>query len=470
MPDTQLILNGDLYKIEKSYVGMSEVYKALNIKTDQFVAIKTNKKTTQDSIDLIKNEAEILRICLESEINNVPRFIDLYEYDEKIYLIMEWIQGQTFEDILKQETKHDVDMVLDWVEKILLILVKLHDDSKKQKILHRDLSPKNIILAQSGEIFIIDFGTAKFSRTGNNNVNTAYCTYGWAPPEIMRGVYQENSELFSIGSLIISLLTGIKPSTTSHFYEAYASEKDSIREISDLIYKSTCDLGTNNRFQTAQEMLDYLQIICSNSFWDTFYKITAWFDTSGCWSNEINTFKNPHILPSQYKKYFDEIKAHLRGLTESLRKAANDLFNDRTSRDQFYQAVIDTLSNIINYILKNNHFDLRDPYSLAFKPETFIKDYHKFISNVLFLRARGFIYFHKYSQALDDLNTSAIFIDDIAMKKRIVKIIKSLEKIKSDMKEQEVLVEKPTEQPEKSLFWRIIDVYRYLLFSKDTKN
>ena len=201
--------------------GQKTVFKA-KCKDGQTVALKiipnTNDARVIQEIELVK---DIL-------IENVPVIYDHgIVHDDSIgedvlYIVEEYIEGQSLRDYLKEGKKLTLTEAFLLLNTLLEIEMQLED----RMILHRDINPNNIILGETGRIYLIDFGLAK-NMNGQSLTRTTAAhgpfTPGYAPYEQfanMKIVQDVRTDLFQIGVTIYESCTGgnpfVKPNETPY--------------------------------------------------------------------------------------------------------------------------------------------------------------------------------------------------------------------------------------------------------------
>ncbi len=138
---------------------------------------------------------------------NLPAFTNFFAENQRYFLVMEYIEGQTLEDLLeRQGAPFPERRVLRWAEQLCDVLQYLH--SQNPPIIFRDMKPGNIMLTRPGHIKLIDFGIARFFRPTYGPDTQLLGTPGYAPPE-QYGTAQtdERSDIYSLGMTLFHLLT-----------------------------------------------------------------------------------------------------------------------------------------------------------------------------------------------------------------------------------------------------------------------
>jgi serine/threonine protein kinase len=162
-----------------------------------------------------KQEAHLLASLQHPHL---PSIYDHFEEDQRWYLVMSFVKGQTLANYLDVKNgKVPVKEVLEIGIALCNVLNYLH--SHQPPIIFRDLKPSNIMRTQDGHIYLIDFGVARFFKPGQTKDTASYGTSGYAPPE-QYGTTQTTprSDIYSLGATLYNLLSGYEPANTPfHF-------------------------------------------------------------------------------------------------------------------------------------------------------------------------------------------------------------------------------------------------------------
>lgn len=153
---------------------------------------------------LFKREADTL-LKLQ-QVPQVPEFIEYFAEDNCDYLVEEYIEGSSLEELLTHQWSMENILIFLW--DILSILQLLH----RQNIVHRDIKPSNLIQRNKDNKFtIIDFGAVKEINGEQQEKGTCIYHQGYAPIEQMQGMPQLNSDIYALGMTAIQLLTREPP-------------------------------------------------------------------------------------------------------------------------------------------------------------------------------------------------------------------------------------------------------------------
>ncbi len=181
-----------------------DVFLAHDTILDKNFALKISRMRKEE-ISMLKDEAKLLAAF---DHPNIVRFYNIDFIDNKLVLVMEYIKGKTLRDIIT-EGGIDVNEIIGITSQILNALIYAH----KNKVLHRDLKPENILIMEKNKklfIKVTDFGLARFIKSGSISASTAG-TPIYMAPEVWSGNFDEKSDIWSIGTMLYELLTGVPP-------------------------------------------------------------------------------------------------------------------------------------------------------------------------------------------------------------------------------------------------------------------
>lgn len=145
-----------------------------------------------------KREAKLLRLL---EHPSIPRMVDYIETEEACYLVMEFIRGKSLGQLQREGHVFTAEEILNYGETVLQVLEYLH--SQKPAIYYGDLKPDNLMLSETGRLYLVDFGSAVLGF--GNEPRICMGTEGFAAPEQYQGKVSERSDLFALGKTMRSL-------------------------------------------------------------------------------------------------------------------------------------------------------------------------------------------------------------------------------------------------------------------------
>lgn len=200
--------------------GMSVVYMARNERANKTWAIKEVRKDGTQNFEVVKQglivETDMLK---RLDHPHLPSIIDVIDGDGSFLIVMDFIEGKTLSDILKEYGAQPQESVIDWAKQLCDVLGYLH--SRKPAIIYRDMKPSNVMLKPDGNVVLFDFGTAREYKSASLEDTTCLGTRGYAAPEQYGGHGQTDgrTDIYCLGATMYHLLTGHNPSEPP--YEMY---------------------------------------------------------------------------------------------------------------------------------------------------------------------------------------------------------------------------------------------------------
>jgi serine/threonine protein kinase len=206
--------------INKLARGMTDVYLAFDTKCNRHAVLKIVEESRDPLTQLIL-EAERRGAKIQKQLHEVDsRVIEIYEYgdlDGYFFISMQYIEGRTVAEILKQESRIESERAAKFAIEILSQLGKLHAfhadvDGQRRAVIHGDIKPSNIQIGTNDEVRLLDFGIAKVltfthSRTHLNLGSPAYCS----PERLSRGQVDRHSDLWAVGVTLYEMVAGLPP-------------------------------------------------------------------------------------------------------------------------------------------------------------------------------------------------------------------------------------------------------------------
>ena len=215
LPDNRL---GSRYRIIEiiGKGGFGAVYKAQDerFQAKRIVAIKEmsnaqlNTGEKAKALRDFRNEADLL---VQLKHPNLPNVSDVFEEDGKAYVVMEFIEGRTLEELQdEQNGPLDECLVMGWALQLCTVLHYLH--TRPQPIIFRDMKPANAMLTLDDEVKLIDFGIARVFKAAGKKDTTLLGSQGYAPLEQYgSGQSDARSDIYALGATLYHLLTNELP-------------------------------------------------------------------------------------------------------------------------------------------------------------------------------------------------------------------------------------------------------------------
>ncbi len=244
--------------------GMGAVYKAADLRfNNRPVAIKEMSRAglpparLQEAEEAFEREAHLLADLLHP---NLPRIYEHFAENDRSYLVMDFIEGETLEEYLNKVGGGPlpVEQVMRWASELCDVLNYLH--THQPSIIFRDLKPANVMVSDSGHIFLIDFGIARIFKPGKQHDTVALGSPGYAAPE-QYGKAQSSprSDIYSLGALLHHLLTGMDPSEQPFFFRPASQVNPAVNPALDHLLQQMLDMDSTGRPGSAQEVMQSLE-------------------------------------------------------------------------------------------------------------------------------------------------------------------------------------------------------------------
>jgi serine/threonine protein kinase len=251
----------DRYQVEAllGQGGMGAVYKAWDTSLNIRVAVKENLDTNLEAQKQFSREAHILASLSHP---NLPRVIDhFFIPDQGQYLVMDYIDGEDLQSMLRRLGVLPEPQVLIWISQICDALAYLH--SQPNPIIHRDIKPANIRIRPDGRAVLVDFGIAKiFESSIGTTVGAKAVTPGYSPPEQYggSGSTDARSDIYALGATLYHLLSGQKPPESVQRLVNQAAMQPIRRfnqqvspQVEQAVLRAT-EVATDRRFQSVDEL------------------------------------------------------------------------------------------------------------------------------------------------------------------------------------------------------------------------
>ncbi len=202
------------YRVTSSIAhgGMATVYLGVDTRLDRTVAIKIMHA------ELAADESFVARFIREARSvarlshPNVVAVYDQGSDSRNLYLAMEYVPGRTLRQLLNERGKLSPRESLDIIESVLAGLAAAHQAG----IVHRDVKPENVLLAEDGRVKVADFGLAR-SMTGTSHHTKTGVLMGTvaylAPEQVTDSASDARCDVYAAGVMLFELLTGSQPHT-----------------------------------------------------------------------------------------------------------------------------------------------------------------------------------------------------------------------------------------------------------------
>jgi serine/threonine-protein kinase len=250
--------------------SMGVVYQGFDPVIGRTVAIKTMLPEGLSPQEFQEYKARFQREAMAAGILAHPNIITVYDFGEDnglLYLAMEFLEGKSLEKIVQEQVVLPVETILPIYDQVCSAL----DHAHRNKVVHRDVKPANIMILQNGLVKVTDFGIAKMMAMGMTQAGQILGTPNYMSPEQVKGRQIDGrSDIFSLGVILYELVTGEKPfggqNITTVIYKIINENPIPPRELdasihAGLSYVISKALAKNidERYQTCSEMAEDLR-------------------------------------------------------------------------------------------------------------------------------------------------------------------------------------------------------------------
>ncbi len=216
LPANALVADRYLIRKKVGQGGMAAVYDAIDTRTQRRVALKEMSDSAlsdlQERPRILAQFQQEARMLANLHHPNLPKVTDVFEFNGKQYLAMDFVDGTPLDELLERNRQPFSEaQVAQWAAELCDVLGYLH--AQKPPIIFRDLKPGNIMIEHMGHVKLIDFGIARVFKPGQSRDTIFLGTIGYAAPEQM-GTSQSDArtDVYALGVTLYELLTGYDPS------------------------------------------------------------------------------------------------------------------------------------------------------------------------------------------------------------------------------------------------------------------
>jgi serine/threonine-protein kinase len=206
--------------------------------------------------EMFDREAKLL---MKLDHPGIVKVLDCFTEGERNYLLLEYINGTDLRQLVRQNGTPKESDVLEWAIQIANALKYLHE--REHPIIHRDLTPDNIVLRNDGQVLIVDFGAA--NEFIGNATGTFVGKHSFIAPEQLRGKATVHSDIYAFGCTLHFLLTGVEPEALSPSNPLELKETVS-EELAELVQSCT-QLESSDRYQSVAQLIPVLRRLAAQS-------------------------------------------------------------------------------------------------------------------------------------------------------------------------------------------------------------
>ncbi|WP_423362886.1 Stk1 family PASTA domain-containing Ser/Thr kinase [Mycoplasma sp. P36-A1] len=245
--------------------GMANVYLAKDTILERNVAIKVLRGDLSHDETFVKRFQREALAATTLEHPNIVQVFDVGEEQGYHYIVMEYVEGKTLKQLIKQHGPLSVGEVIDVMEQLVSAVEHAHS----RHVIHRDIKPQNVMVRSDGEVKLTDFGIAIAQNSAQlTQTNSIMGSVHYLAPELAKGQQASvQSDIYALGIVMFELLTGTIPfagDSAVNIALMHMEEKiPSVREIvgsdvsqavENIVLKATAK-NKNYRYQSAHDML-----------------------------------------------------------------------------------------------------------------------------------------------------------------------------------------------------------------------
>ena len=190
--------------------GMATVYRALDLRLERVVAVKVMHPALADDAEFV---ARFIREARSAARLSHPCVVSVYDQGTdggSVFLVMEFVEGETLRDRLRAQGPLPVEEAVPIAEAVLSAL----DAAHRAGLVHRDVKPENVLLADDGRVLVADFGLARAVEASTLTATTGLLlgTVAYiAPEQLASSAASTRTDVYAAGIVLLEMLTGSTP-------------------------------------------------------------------------------------------------------------------------------------------------------------------------------------------------------------------------------------------------------------------
>lgn len=267
--------------------GMALVYKGHDLLLNRKVAVKVLRSQYVHDEEFIRRFRREAQAAASLSHPNVVSIYDVGQEEDVHYIVMEYIEGKTLNDLIKEKAPLQVEDAVHYASQIADAL----DHAHHNEIIHRDIKPHNILIGKNGRVKVTDFGIARAATSSTiTQTGSVVGSVHYFSPEHAKGTNTgEKSDLYSLGIVMYQMLTGRLPflgeSPISVALKHLQEDVEEPRKVNPLIPQSVENIilkamrkKPEERYQSAKLMMADLDTCLAPdrrneakvAFWDAY--------------------------------------------------------------------------------------------------------------------------------------------------------------------------------------------------------
>ena len=296
---------------------------------DKYWALKEMHEKEEHSAVIEKSFRKEANLLAKLAHPNIPAITHFFTDNEKHYLVMEYITGETLKEKIQKLTADEYfpeEQIVEWGITLCEVLHYLHN--LPEPVIFRDLKPDNIIISDKGELKLIDFGIARvFEGVKNKTASHALLTQGYAPPEQWMGKATARSDIYSFGATLYYLLTKIHPREEAPNFTPPKKLNPCVSEKLNDIIMRCLQMAMTQRYETVKELKEELEKVKSQKVVEKIVEKALDYENNKEYTEASFQYKKIlEIFPDDEKILFSLAKCYEKvGLLNEAEKSLNKI-------------------------------------------------------------------------------------------------------------------------------------------------
>lgn len=239
--------------------GMAVVFECTDLYTKKTVAVKILKEELLDDESMVKDFKKEVKSSISMSHPNIMQIYSEGIWENRPYLVLEYLKGQTLLDKIEYYTKFTVKEACEIMVQLLDAISYTHEHG----IIHRDIKPQNVFYLSNGTVKLGDFGIAKNEKEAENHGKILGSVHFLAPEVLTDKNFSIASDIYAAGITFFQLVTGVLPfdGTTSEVADMQVRKEcptpsnyqTSIPKQIDEIISKSVNKNPKNRYKSALE-------------------------------------------------------------------------------------------------------------------------------------------------------------------------------------------------------------------------
>ncbi len=319
--------------------GMAIVYKAIDMENGTTVAIKVLKhEFLEDESFRLRFENESRAISILKD-KNIVKVYDVALNDDLYYIVMEFLDGITLKQYIRQQEKLTWRETLYFLSQILKALAHAHSKG----IIHRDIKPQNMMLLSDGSIKVTDFGIARFATTNTNTMTDKAIgsVHYISPEQVSAERVDARSDLYSVGVMLYEMMTGTLP------FDAENPVSVALMQLQNNPEEPT------KRNAEIPQGLEEIILKCMSKNPDNRYKDVEEL------MQDIEMFKQNPSIKFEYKYIADDNPTKYIDIIKNVKE--DEESNDENAKKKYLNVMAGIISAVVLFSFALMFFLLQDP-------------------------------------------------------------------------------------------------------------